>query len=109
VTLVRITSHRGLSPPTTRVLKHALQKALADYGESVTGVTALADDTDQLFACAGVDQGGLIEVIVPAAQYRDGLPTEFTQNRTICSATPSRCTGSTSPSRRLNRTWSPAN
>lgn len=43
---------------------------------AITGVTALADGTDQLFARAVLDQGGQIEVIVPTTRYRDGLPAE---------------------------------
>ncbi|MGH3966313.1 MAG: hypothetical protein ACRDRY_24225 [Pseudonocardiaceae bacterium] len=76
MTLIGITGHRGLSPPTARLVTEALREALAEYGASVTGVTSLADGADQLFARAVVDQGGLIEVIAPAAQYRDGLPSE---------------------------------
>jgi hypothetical protein len=76
VTRIGITGHRGLSPPTARLVAHALRDALADYGASVTGVTALADGADQLFAHAVIDQGGQIEVIVPASRYRDGLPLE---------------------------------
>jgi hypothetical protein len=49
---------------------------LAEHGPSITGVTSLADGADQLFARAVVDQGGLIEVIVPATQYRRGLPAD---------------------------------
>lgn len=74
--LLGIAGHRGLPPPTARLIDHALREALAEYGPSVTGVTALADGADQLFARAVVDQGGLIEVIVPAAQYRNDLPVE---------------------------------
>lgn len=76
MTLIGITGHRGLAPPTARLVKHALGEALAPYGASVTGVTALADGADQLFARAVIDQGGLIEVIVPAVHYRDGLPAQ---------------------------------
>ncbi|MGH3922567.1 MAG: hypothetical protein ACRDTT_06815 [Pseudonocardiaceae bacterium] len=74
--LIGITGHRGLSPSTAHLVTLAIRDALAEYGASVTGVTSLADGADQLFARAVVDQGGLIEVIVPAAQYRDGLPAE---------------------------------
>ena len=74
--LLGITGHRGLPPPAVRLIDHALREALAEYGPSVTGVTALADGADQIFARAVVDQGGLIEVIVPAAQYRNDLPVE---------------------------------
>lgn len=76
MTLIGITGHRGLAPATAHLVKRALEEALAHYGASVTGVTALADGADQLFARAVIDQGGLIEVIVPAVHYRDGLPAE---------------------------------
>jgi hypothetical protein len=76
VTRIGITGHRGLSPPTARLVKEALRDVLAGYGASVTGVTSLADGADQLFARVVVDQGGLIEVIVPALHYREGLPAE---------------------------------
>ncbi|MGH3934291.1 MAG: hypothetical protein ACRDS1_04825 [Pseudonocardiaceae bacterium] len=76
MTLIGITGHRGLSSPTARLVTQALRDILAEYGAGVTGVTSLADGADQLFARAVVDQGGLIEVIVPATHYRDGLPAE---------------------------------
>lgn len=76
MTRIGITGHRGLSAPTARLVAHALRDALVDYSTDVTGVTALADGADQLFARAILDQGGQIEVIVPAARYRDGLPPE---------------------------------
>ena len=37
-------------------------------------MSALADGADQIFARAVLDTGGQLEVIVPAAQYRAGLP-----------------------------------
>ncbi|MBV9161422.1 MAG: hypothetical protein JO281_07715 [Pseudonocardiales bacterium] len=76
MTLIGITGHRGLSPSTARLVQQALRDALAGYSTRVTGVTALADGADQLFARAVIDRGGLIEVIVPATHYRDGLPAD---------------------------------
>jgi hypothetical protein len=76
VTRIGITGHRGLPPRTARLVEAALRDELADYGARITGVTSLADGADQLFARAVVDQGGLIEVIVPATQFRAGLPAE---------------------------------
>ena len=73
---IGITGHRGLPAHTTRLVDQALRRALADYGAEITGVTALADGADQLFARAVLDQGGQLEVIVPATHYRDGLPAE---------------------------------
>lgn len=76
MTRIGITGHRGLPAPTARLITHALRDALADYGENVTGVTALADGADQLFARAILDHGGHLEVIVPATRYREDLPVE---------------------------------
>jgi hypothetical protein len=76
VTVIGITGHRGLPAPTARLVQGALRDVLAGYGPDITGVTALADGADQLFARVVLDQGGQIEVIVPAADYRDRLPAE---------------------------------
>ena len=42
----------------------------------MTGLSCLADGADQIFARAVTDLGGSIEVVIPAALYRDGLPEE---------------------------------
>lgn len=76
MTLIGITGHRGLPAHTTQLVEQVLRVVLAGYGTDITGVTALADGADQLFARAVLDQGGQLEVIVPATRYRDGLPAE---------------------------------
>jgi hypothetical protein len=72
---IAITGHRGLPAATERLIDQDIRKQLADYrnGELV-GISNLADGADQLFAQALLDAGGQLEVIVPAAQYRAGLP-----------------------------------
>lgn len=76
MTRIGITGHRGLPTRTAHLVQQALRDMLAAHGTNVTGVTSLADGADQLFARAVLDQGGLIEVIVPAVGYRDGLPPQ---------------------------------
>jgi hypothetical protein len=73
---IGITGHRGLPAHSAQLIDTALHEALAEYSDRITGVTALADGADQLFARAVLDQGGQIEVIVPVARYRDSLPPE---------------------------------
>lgn len=73
---IGITGHRGLPAGTTELVDRALREALTDHGADVVGVSALADGADQLFVRTVLDQGGQVEVIVPAAQYRDGLPAQ---------------------------------
>ncbi|NRQ38050.1 hypothetical protein HII36_40410 [Nonomuraea sp. NN258] len=42
----------------------------------LTGLTCLADGADQIFARAVLEAGGELVVVVPARDYRDGLPGE---------------------------------
>ncbi|MDQ3886021.1 MAG: hypothetical protein M3308_03150 [Actinomycetota bacterium] len=75
---VGITGHRGLPPETVRSVDDAIraQLAILPVKDPLVGVTCLADGADQIFAQAVVDHGGTLEVIVPAATYRAGLPRE---------------------------------
>src|SRR5262245_25123298 len=72
---IAITGHRGLPAATERLVDRAIREQLATYlGSELVGVSNLADGADQLFAQAIVDAGGQLDVIIPAAEYRDGLP-----------------------------------
>jgi hypothetical protein len=72
---IAITGHRGLPPATEQLVDRAIREQLAACaGQDIIGVSNLADGADQLFAQAVLDTGGQLEVIIPAAQYRDGLP-----------------------------------
>jgi hypothetical protein len=72
---IAITGHRELPADTERLVNQAIRHKLAAYaGRDVVGVTNLADGADQLFAQAVLDAGGQLEVIIPAARYREGLP-----------------------------------
>ena len=72
---IAITGHRELPADTECLVNQAIRHKLAAYaGRDVVGVTNLADGADQLFAQAVLDAGGQLEVIIPAARYREGLP-----------------------------------
>lgn len=72
---IAISGHRGLPAPVQELVDQAIRAALAGQ-QNVTGLSCLADGPDQLFARAVLDHGGQIEAVVPAALYRDGLPTD---------------------------------
>src|SRR5690349_12390961 len=72
---IAVSGHRGLSAPVERLIDAAIRAALADQHE-VTGLSCLADGADQIFARAVLDHGGHLEAVIPAAAYRDGLPTQ---------------------------------
>jgi hypothetical protein len=72
---IAITGHRGLPASTERLVDRAIREQLAAYeSRDLVGLTNLADGADQLFAQAVLDAGGQLDVIIPAAFYRDGLP-----------------------------------
>jgi len=78
MTRIAITGHRGLSPEVTRLVDTAIRRELARFAGNGTliGLSCLADGADQVFARAVLDAGGALEVIIPAARYRDGLPED---------------------------------
>jgi hypothetical protein len=72
---IAITGHRGLPAATEQLVDQAIRAQLATCtGRDIIGVSNLADGADQLFAQAVLDAGGQLDVIIPAAHYRDGLP-----------------------------------
>lgn len=72
---VGITGHRGLPTPSETLVRAALAAELRTYpADELVGVSCLADGPDAWFAQAVLDHGGALEVVVPAARYRDGLP-----------------------------------
>jgi hypothetical protein len=76
MTRIAISGHRGLPADTTELIDKAIRAALSPLLPDVTGISCLADGADQLFARAVTDLGGTLEAIIPAAQYRDGLPDD---------------------------------
>ena len=73
---IAISGHRGLPGPTARLVDEAIRAALAGHAPDVTGISCLADGADQIFARAVTDLGGTLEVVIPAAGYRAGLPPD---------------------------------
>ena len=73
---IAISGHRGLPRPTADLVDEAIRTALAEHAPDVTGLSCLADGADQIFARAVTGLGGKLEAIIPAAEYRAGLPAE---------------------------------
>jgi len=73
---IAVSGHRGLNARTTKLIGQAIRERLSEHPDSVTGLSLLADGADQIFARAVIDRGGTLEVIIPAEEYRSGLPTE---------------------------------
>lgn len=68
---IGVTGHSNLAPEALPVVAEALARALTEFGEPLVGVSCLARGADQVFARVVLDLGGQLEVILPAADYRD--------------------------------------
>lgn len=70
-----ITGHRGLSPEVEAQVRDELTELIADYRpEDLVGISCIADGPDTWFAQAVLAHGGRLEVVIPAAEYRESLP-----------------------------------
>jgi hypothetical protein len=62
---------------TERLVDAALRATVRERaGDELVGLSCIADGADTLFAQAVLDAAGKLIVVVPATQYRDGLPAE---------------------------------
>jgi hypothetical protein len=68
---IGITGHSNLTLESVTLVAAELRKALSGYGSPLIGVSCLARGTDQVFARVVLELGGELEVVLPAADYRD--------------------------------------
>jgi hypothetical protein len=69
---IAITGHMNLTANTVPLIYKAITGALALYAaDELTGISCLARGADSVFAQAILDLGGKLEVLLPAAGYRE--------------------------------------
>ena len=69
---IAITGHMNLTADTVPLIYKAITGALALYAANeLTGISCLARGADSVFAQAILDLGGKLEVLLPAAGYRE--------------------------------------
>jgi len=69
---IAITGHMNLTADTVPLIYQAITGALALYAaDELTGISCLARGADSVFAQAVLDLGGKLEVLLPAAGYRE--------------------------------------
>jgi hypothetical protein len=71
VVRIGITGHSNLTDSTAELVAEELRKILTDQPDHLVGVTCLARGADQVFARVVLDLGGALEVVLPAADYRE--------------------------------------
>ena len=67
---IGITGHTNLTTATSRLVRKALEAELAGHADLI-GLSCLARGADQIFARVVLDEGGRLEVVLPAADYRE--------------------------------------
>ncbi|MFI1729383.1 hypothetical protein ACH40E_09145 [Streptomyces acidicola] len=74
---VGITGHRGLSREVEQRVRQLLEEAISGFDAAeLVGISCIADGPDAWFAEAVLRHGGGLEAVVPAEQYREGLPED---------------------------------
>ncbi|WP_107486551.1 hypothetical protein [Streptomyces sp. MUSC 14] len=72
---VGITGHRGLSTEVEERVRTLLDEAVSSFNATeLVAVSCIADGPDSWFAEAVLKRGGRLEVVIPAAKYRESLP-----------------------------------
>lgn len=68
---IGVTGHMNLGETTTQLVATAIRAHLAGLdGPAFVGVSCLARGADSLFARAVLDQGGVLEAVLPSTDYR---------------------------------------
>ncbi|MGK3206900.1 hypothetical protein [Amycolatopsis sp. MEPSY49] len=68
---IGITGHSNLTAATAELVAGELREILKEQRDDLVGVTCLARGADQVFARVVLELGGTLEVVLPAADYRD--------------------------------------
>ena len=69
---IAITGHMNLTADSVPLVYQAITGALASYAShELTGISCIARGADSIFAQAVLDVGGKLEVVLPAAGYRE--------------------------------------
>lgn len=72
MTRIGITGHSNLTAESVPLVADSIREAIADHaGCELVGITCLAKGADQIFARVVLELGGAVEVVLPAADYRE--------------------------------------
>jgi hypothetical protein len=72
LTRIAVTGHMNLTAGSVALVREAITDALIRYAsDGLTGISCVARGADSVFAQAVVDLGGELEVVLPAAGYRE--------------------------------------
>lgn len=68
---VGVTGHTNLTPGSVPLVATGIRKILSGQEGPLVGVSCLARGADQVFARVVLELGGRLDVVIPAADYRE--------------------------------------
>jgi hypothetical protein len=68
---IGVTGHSNLTPGSRDLVAAELRDVLSERQGSLVGVSCLARGADQVFARVVLELGGQLQVVLPAADYRE--------------------------------------
>ena len=68
---IGVTGHTSPTADPVPLVAEAIDAVIAEVTAAVTGVSCLARGADQVFAGVVLDRGHRLEVVLPAADYRE--------------------------------------
>jgi hypothetical protein len=68
---IGITGHSNLTSESVPLVAAEIRKVLSEHEQPLAGVSCLARGADQVFARVVLELGGQLDVIIPAADYRE--------------------------------------
>jgi hypothetical protein len=68
---IGITGHSNLTPDSVPLVASEIRKVLSEHEQPLVGVSCLARGADQVFARVVLELGGQLDVVIPAADYRE--------------------------------------
>ena len=69
---IGVTGHMNLTPDSVPLVEKALREALTPYADGdLVGISCIARGADSIFAQVVLYLGGQLEVVLPAAHYRE--------------------------------------
>ncbi|MFF7363186.1 hypothetical protein [Streptomyces sp. NPDC008125] len=75
---IGITGHRRLPDDVAAQVKQELRARLEGVNSAdLVAISCIADGPDNWWAELALDAGGRLEVVLPATEYCEGLPSEF--------------------------------
>lgn len=78
---VAVTGHMDITQDSVPLIREKIAAVLDQQSRPVVGVSCIARGADSVFAEAVLNQGGVLEVVLPSRNYREAKVKEWERSR----------------------------